>query len=384
MRSECYKFAALITIFTVFYVQQAVAQQILTGILEHELTFGAENSLGEYRLSQTVSLVADEAGNIAAADAHLIKIFDRSGRGRSILGNSGEFSTLIDLFTAPSGYLTALSVNGYSVFSPDYTFLNRSVFSGGESFLRVLRQLTLTMSMPEKIVALNEREVLFSGEASGYRGDRSVWYSRVLLYDDGGTLRKLGQYEIMNKIWTGKQSHTVKLLGEFHWVVLPGRMIVYTHTGYDKRVGRGGETYLLHRKSLDGDETAVYEIPYGPVAVPDSIIRKSGPGLYPPDMSFEEVRNIFRNAYLKAEFLPPVRELFYDNARLFIVTYNYSRENGYFTDVVDTENGRYTASVYFPFLPAFIRNGRAYRIYWEEQKLPKIEVYRIDPVVYDR
>jgi len=360
------------------------AQEHAGKFFERELVFGGKRISGDFRLSQTIDLVVDQAGNIILADANMIKIFTGRGDPVTIIRSGKMFSVLMELHIAPSGYLTVQTVNGFSLFSPDLEFCGKTSFIAGPAYINLMKQLKLHMAMPRRIIALNENERLFSGEAGERSLDGSEVFSNVLVYDQNDTLRTLARYEIANKVWTGKQSHTVPLLGDFHWVLLPDQRVVYTHTSYDRREDRDSGEYILHIKGIGQVVPDDYVISYDPVEFPDSLIDRPGPGLYQVDMEIEDVRKIFREKYLEAKYYPPVRSMIAGGSYIYVVHYRQTNKGEPLVDIINIDSGKCVNSLYFPFEPAFIRNGRFYSIKWEEQQVPEIEIYRVAPELYGR
>jgi len=377
-------FASLIVLFAGLQPEYAGAQRPVAGIFTHELTFGARRISKEFQLSQTTGIAVDDNGNMLVLDAGLIKVFDGNGNGKEIMGLHHEFSTLTGVRIAPGGYITAQTVNGYSIFTPDRRLGFRVYFAESPTYNNMLRNLKLRMTIPKRIVLLNENERVFSGEVAGYGKNREIVYSNLLAYEHGEEIENIAQYEIMNKVWTGSKSHTMPRLGEFHWTLLPGRRIVFTHTGYDKRTDGNASWYILHVYSLDKSAVSDIEIPYRPVPFSKEVLENAGPGFYPAGMPPEEVRKVFQDRLKRAGAYPQVRELLADGAFIFAVTLNQTPEEETLVNVVDADAGRHITSAYFPFIPSCIKNGRAYNIEWEEQKIPEISVYRVNPALYGK
>ncbi len=356
----------------------AYPQERARKFFRNDFSFGKKNISREFRLSQTVDLLVDNNDNIIAADANLIKVFDNNGRGSKIIGNNNEYSALTDLMIAPSGYITIRTINGHSLLSPGLSFIKKTSFVLSPVYFNIQRELKLHMPLHDRIIALNEQERIFSGEAAGRSREGEVKYSNVLIYDHADTLHLIAEYEIMNKIFTGNRSHTVPLLGEFHWTVLPDRRIVYFHSGYDKVISEEESSYSLNIKRLGYALPTKIEIGYDPVVFADSLIQSPGPGLYQLDISIIEVRDIFKSKLLEARYYPPVKKILNDRNLLFVIHHTLNRDGEPLVDIIDTEKEILIKSVYFPFEPVFIKDNRAYRIKWPDQDIPEIEVYQIE------
>ncbi|KPK96409.1 hypothetical protein AMJ80_00015 [bacterium SM23_31] len=96
----------------------------------------------------------------------------------------------------------------------------------------------------------------------------------------------------------------------------------------------------------------------------------------------------------KYEYFYPLYELLADGETVFLFlkdSYNQSRyefkegvEVKYLAEVLDAGTGEFLRSVYFPFIPAVIKNGYAYKRARSEESFSIIRKYKIDQAVYGK
>ena len=80
--------------------------------------------------------------------------------------------------------------------------------------------------------------------------------------------------------------------------------------------------------------------------------------------------------------LAPVRKILTDNEIIFVFSYTKNELGATYTDIFNSESGKYIASSYFNFIPDRILNGYAYRLKTSESDFPVVEKFKLSPVLY--
>jgi hypothetical protein len=81
-----------------------------------------------------------------------------------------------------------------------------------------------------------------------------------------------------------------------------------------------------------------------------------------------------------------MQQLKTDGGYIFIFTNRVNNKNEILTDVFDVKIKKYISSSYFPFIPLVIKNGYAYKFNDAglTKDYPKVEKYKISPIVYGK
>jgi len=360
----------------------------LENVLTLELSFGAdeENIKEEFLLAIPYGIEVNDDNDILVTDENRIKIFDSDGKEKMIIGGTGEgpgeFSYIRKPFLSPTGYLTVndgRTAEEFNLFSPEYEFLSRLRFMFLPSCKIVKQRYNYTgieLGQPFKIVSMDEKERIFSANASRGRGDSGQKFD-ILVYDRPDTTLLLAEYIETNSIVVGIGGHTFPNLGRLLWEVLPDRRILYIHTGHDKILSDNKATYILNVVSMDNLETNHIKHTYTPIEISDSDM-----GEYKKFPDLKPVADFLK----EKKYWAPLQKLLIDGYTLFALTLKNNEKGEIFTDVFDLQSGTYMKSVYFPeyfkFEIEIIKNGYAYRTAKNEEGFYIIEKYKIDPAVY--
>jgi len=102
--------------------------KILSNVLELELTFGKDNVKDEYLLVRPWNIAVNNAGDIFIADENRIKVYDKNGKERALIGRGGlgpgEFQSIGIPTIGPTGILTVGDRRrGFNVWNSDYKFI---------------------------------------------------------------------------------------------------------------------------------------------------------------------------------------------------------------------------------------------------------------------
>lgn len=374
----------------------------LTDVLTLELSFGDENTItkDEFLLASPpyYGIDVNTADDIYVWDENKIKVFDKYGKEKFILGGPGEgpgeFSKGINYFwIAPTGYLTVLDGRFYSIFSPENKFLEKRQiqFSDANIKLEQEHNLTFYSGEPDEYIALNTDEAIISGVTGPENiGDQNYSNYDLLVYTRPGYLKILAQYELVNtfidvSVLKGKVSgirrYGTRYLGDFYYAFLPGNKIVYTHAGHDIHIDKKEAYYTLHVVTYDGKEICTISKSYKPQEITDSVMENpmKGIGFSGKKLAEEKVRKKLRDA----KYLPPLQNIMTDGRFIFVFIYGEFGDEMQ-VDIFDADTGNYLQSAVFPFIPRVIKNGYAYKFGRSEEDFPIVEKYQIDPAVYGK
>lgn len=360
---------------------------ILTDIVTLELSFGSEDLPDEYLLvlNDPISpLVVNDSGDIMVLDELRLKVFDKNGEPKTIIGRPGEgpgeFSGwIMGMWLSPTGYLTVEdnSMN-YSLFTPDNKFVEKDNFRFGEIPKKLLEEHGIKVRFPEKIVTLRKSNRVIQVIQGGL----------VLAYENDGKVSVLARYKSGNtaKFWG---EGFMLYAGTFQWEVLPGNRVVYAHSGQDRVIEEVSGTYTLHIVSLETLETQELTLPFSLTVIPDSIIANirhkptlRAVGGAPPN--YKKGKKEQQNLVRKVKYYPPFYRMMADGSVIFLFTgvERYQGEN--FAYVVDLSTGKHLSTVRFPFLPLYIKDGYVYIFKVGPDIFPEIEKYKINPAMYGK
>ncbi|KPK95695.1 hypothetical protein AMJ80_04165 [bacterium SM23_31] len=399
---------SILVILLIFYcksdfdVQTAEMPPPLTDVLTLELSFGDENTItkNEFLLARPPYYGVDvnTADDIYVWDENKIKVFDKYGKEKFILGGPGEgpgeFSTGINHFRiAPTGYLTVFDGRFYSIFSPENKFLEKRQIQFSDTYIKLEQEhnLTFYMGRSDEHIALNADEAIISGvtgpENIGEQGNSNY---DLLVYAQPDYMKILAQYELVNtfvdvSVYEGRVvgigRYGTRYLGGFYYALLPGNKVVYTHAGHDIHIDKKDAYYTLHVVSYDGKEIYTISKKYLLQQISDSIMERpfGQAGFSGMELAGEKVREKLRDA----KYLPPLQNIMADGSFIFVFIFGeYDVEMQ--VDIFDADTGNYLQSAVFPFIPRVIKNGYAYKFGRSEEDFPIVEKYKIDPAVYGK
>ncbi len=169
--------------------------------------------------------------------------------------------------------------------------------------------------------------------------------------------------------------------------ILSDNKIAYLHSRTSVFEKNGKNHYNITVYSLENNKKVMLSHPYTRVRMPDRWIDNKDEG---------PVKDHLKNDH----YISALYQFKSDRKYLFAFTYSRNDDEEYLVDIFDVDEGRYLRSAYFPIVPDFISNGKAYyrsgqQIFSsntvpmpskkkEEAKFPTIDVYRIDPRVYEK
>jgi len=371
----------------------------LTDVLSLEWTFGGEDDTHkeEYLLAQPRGIAANDKGDIFIGDELSIKVFDKNGNEKRIIGRQGqgpgEFTSFMGiawpkLYISPEGFFTVLEKSDtYHVFSPEYLFLIKRNLRNNQKLKSLFKDFNLWADpRVNDLISVNKNERIFTistTDINKRRGlDKKVY--DLLVYENADTMFAIKK--LLSTSYIPLPSGGMGSI-DFQWDLLPDSRLIYTHTGYDKQMNQSESRYILHILSLETFQETLISHTYIPIEFPDSLINS-----YNWDRTPEEKRDakIVREHFKKIKYFAPIQKIIADGNYVFIFTYQKNDKNDYFTDIFDASTGKYLRSVYFPqWVASFsyidqisIRGGYVYRLKSPRDEFAEVEKYKIDPAVY--
>jgi len=378
----------------------------LADVLTLELSFGDEKTItkDEFLLAEPKMMNVTSKGDILLADEGRIKVFDDNGKEKKIFGGvgqgPGEFYSSHVPYLSPEGYLIVVdaSFSGgssetyysgsrlddfYNLFSPEYTFIEKIRFGNSlrvEEYLKTKDLDVENLYNVRKIIAINTSEKVYEIAMKDKLTGSDITNYSVILYENADMVVPLLQTRLIGR--TEGFSSLQKSLGELHWEVLPDRRVVYVDANEDTYKKRTGSFYTIHLVSLDGIEVKQITHTFTPVEYPESL--KNPPEYKGFLESIRKRREREAKAFRDKKYYPSIERMKIDGNYAFMFTYFENDDEEILTDVFDLEAGKYITSVYFPFIPADIKNGYAYRRGKSEEGFYVIEKYKINPAVYGK
>jgi len=375
----------------------------LTDVLTLDLTIGGAEDThpSEYLLADPGAIAVNDSNDIFIVDERRIKVFDRDGNPKRIIGRPGigpgEFGGNLRLFIpritfGPKGHLTLLEHPSifrsyYSIFSPHYVFQKKDYLFTDSKLLSYLKNQNLRfggIATIKKIVALDDNKKIYSigcSERGKIAPDSGIFYD-LLIYDSADTIftiQKRVKTSYVPKAGTGTSD-----LGSLNWDVLPDGKIIYTHGGHDRQITQDGATYFLHIFSTDSFQESVLSFDYKLLEFTDLSVERFM-GMDTP--SERERAKYILDAYKAAKYYPPVYSIKTDGEYVFAFTFEKNDEQEFLVGVIHAVTGERISMIYFPLNPNFnvIRNGYAYLLKGTtDTEFAEVNKYRIDPAVYGK
>ncbi|KPK94086.1 hypothetical protein AMJ80_05625 [bacterium SM23_31] len=388
-----YNFLLLIVVFlycsSESYVDTVPPETVLTDVLALELTVGDDEQAKDYVLAggAQMRIAVNDEDDIYVVDDDKIKIFDKNGNGKMILGGRGnepgEFYRAGFPTIAPTGYLTVLDTHidaPFNLYDPYNNFVMRKNFRTSEAREKLIAVHELRAINLEKVVSIDENETIMEGAGLPLSREDIPGRYNILFYENPDTLITLAKYGVMNYVTGGGLGSYIPDLGDFYWDISADREIIYTHTWYDRESNKDRQHYILHIFSLDTFEKTCIVHAYKPVK-----FQISGEGIAQiRDQRIRDFETAKIEAAGKAEYYAPLQLILVDDTFVFAFTYEQNSAGEFLVDIFDTKTAVFLRSAYFSFRTELIENGYAYNIINAPDTSPKIEKYRIDPAVYGR
>ncbi|MFC1555110.1 hypothetical protein ACFL7D_10775 [candidate division KSB1 bacterium] len=369
---------------------------VVSADLKLELSFGEDESLGDYLLAAPKDICISSTGDIYVIDEDRIKIYDNSGNPKQIIckpgQGPGEFEYIQFMTLSETGYLTvqgSMFGNTFKIFSPEFEYVSQFSSVNHIPYEGMMENRGLSPHIPNHVISFGGSERIYGLESS--RKDTGI-PEYFLFYESADGLTKLADYPGVEESYvrTRDTSLNLQFFGYIYHAVLPGKRAAYTFTAQDRKQENGKWEYILHVKSFDGSVHTEISHEYVPVPVTgdDLTIYKKLSQLSEDPVLFETIQKRVEDKPLKA----PLQKLISDGPYVFAVTYTVNETGEFLIDVFNCDTGKYICSTYFPKNSfsfgaqnfGYIKNGYLYRINRPDDDFPVVEKLRINPKVYGR
>lgn len=373
-----------------------VSKNIIENALTLELTIGETNLPDEYLIARPRRLIVDDNNRILVFDETRLKVFDSNGSPERIIGGPGEGpgefrEGVRNLSISSTGYLLVQEYRSYSLFSPDYEFIEKRRMVTLPYTGMLKNDYNVDSRRLTHFSIINENEFVFLGDdqyPANYNDDGV--YFHYLFYEDNESLLELVKYDKVNSVTArrGGSSGSVSLpqFGVLYYSLLPNERILYTHTGFDSEI-RDGIGYLtMYVIDKDGSNKRSFEWAYKPVFIEESYIENYKIGLKLNNERPLEAENKIKDMLREKKYEAPVLVILIDGNYLFVAIGRKSDDINiiYDIDVLNVETGEYLSTFAVDFYPEQIKNGYLYRRFTgNEKEFARIEKYKLDPKVYN-
>ncbi|KPK89290.1 hypothetical protein AMJ80_09990 [bacterium SM23_31] len=405
-------------------VQTTEIQPLLTDVLTLELSIGEISGLkDDFILVNPQYLDVNFAGDILVLDESRIKVYEKSGKGKKIVGRPGqgpgEFETGPLFFLSPEGFVTVvdhakspkltlhsiLSSSGfesyYNLFSPNYNFIEKKKIKN-----KVILSEYLKTKYPDSnntyyiagIFTISDTDKVYEVIVKNGSLLSDVRYNRLLLYDNSKAIDLIKEsiHLEFGVAISEKGNINPQPIGGIYWGLITGRKIMYVNTEEDRHIEPSGSFYTVHVLSLDTFEEQEIIHSFTPVILPENVkkrkfsmpsksdLRKMRRSTQQMFTRMEEVYNFLINDIKSRQFYPSICGLRIDRDYAFLFLNDGKDRKEKLADVIDLDTMKHVTLAEFPFIPASIKNVYVYEIAQDEEGFSEIRKYRIDPAVYGK
>ena len=355
-----------------------------------DLIMGEESGLkDEFLLARPQFLKVNDEGDMIVSDENSIKVYDKNGKGKKIIGRlgqgPGEFEGEPYIFLGPSGYISAVvsrMAKTYSIFSSDFAFIEKNQTRYDYSMINYLKSKENSLFSSYLIIyPLNETEKVYLVEST-----KSSQHFISLLYESPDTLIEI--VHCKDPSYAGSGSRT-NAFGGFFFKPLPGRRVIYINTGEDVFDEDEGSYYTMHVVSLDTFEDSIIRRPFNPSLFDKSWIKRIAQRAPPKFRKTVEKDMKYIN---KIKYNPSIVTLKNDGNYVFAYK-SYNDDKGILYNDIDIfdinlPSEKYIKSVVVPAFvsrPGVIKNGYYHKVFYTtETGFPEIRRYKINPSFYGK
>lgn len=385
-------------ILTIFLIQSCTVEPdkpfitdapVFTDALTLELSFGDENVPDEFLLARPMGLAVNNDGDIYVADEERLKVFDKDGTTKTIIGGPGEgpgeFRMLMNIGISPTGFITAGTPTEYNLFSQKNEFIRKYDARRSPIGKILVSDNVNVPSSTGRMYMIRESEYILTGSGSKRTEDDPGISYRVLVHVQDDSVSVLTEYKDVQRVYVDEIPTIIQLLGDLQWGLLSGNRIVFTHSAYDKKDEKNNSYYILNVVSLDTGERTDISIPYEKIEIADSVIaNQRWRGISAMGTDREKLNKIVQDKVKKLKCFPPIMNILTDNKYVFAFLYHNDYESESIAHVIDVNSGKHISTIHLPFVPLQIKNWYAYRIKSGPDIFPVVEKYKIDEVVYGK
>jgi len=357
-----------------------IPDKIVTDFLTLELSFGAKDIKDEFLLARPVAITVNDDDDMIITDENRIKVFDKNGKEKVILGRfgqgPGEFTQISRPMLSPTGYLTVCDINyGYNVYSPELELITKTNFRIIPFYRELNRKNDWVRLSLVNVYSLNEHQRVVFINAREPKKEIIEYGVQSIYFEDVDNYTEIARYRDEDYI----SGSPISYQGEINWGMLPNNRLIYTHTGLDRVIENDKAKYILHIVSLPNLEKTQITHEYAPIELSDKALNRIL-GLKEGSPEARKLRSVLK----KTKYQVTLQYLKVDRNFIFAFTNYRNEKNKYLADIFDADNGMYIHSAYFPFVPSAIKNGCAYKFHVNEEGFYEYQKYKIDPVVYGK
>jgi hypothetical protein len=365
-------------------------QKPLENVLTLELSFGDKDVPDEYLLVEPKQIAIDAAGNIFVCDENRIKVYDKNGKPKTIVGRPGEgpgeFNYIRKFTLGPSGFLSVIEVLSphISLFSQDFKFIYKENFNFSRSYELIKNNYALQNMNLFSVVYLNrnERILYVSAQESNF----SKLPCEILVYEKEGETPKalvkyIDEFYFIERWGNRIFSYNMLYLSNFFWQLIPNNKIIYVDIVKDNIVDQKTAYYSINKIVLT--DSVIERITHQYQRTPILYEQYGYLDNYSESPERTAVIKKVKKAVEQEKYNRSLQGLLCD--RDYVFTFAYTNKNGaILTDVFDVDKKLYIVSVFIPGIPKAIFDGYAYYVNKSKDGFPVIQKYRIDPRVYGK
>ena len=393
------------------YLQEDISEKIEPykgEFLSLEIAFGSEKygTKDEFLLVDPLpspfQLLVNNNGDILLVDESRIKIYEKNGIGKKILGRPGygpgEFEDSPDIFLGPTGYLLALTspkstFTFYNLYDPDYNFIEKIRIQNNQRILDYVQSKVpdIKSYYVDQIIPLNKKEKLYKIEYMNIQEQKKMI---SVFYENNDGIIEFLNVKKPDSFSTEKYSTNTSDFGSFFLDILSGRRIVYINTDDDRHDEKTGSFYIIHIISLDTREDKQIACKFNSIEYTEDYIEDFYRSAMKPSkvkgevMSEREKHHKALGQFLrKKKFYPSIRRMKIDGQyAIFELLESQFKNKEYILDIIDLEAGKFIKRIMSPtyLLGKTIKNSCLYGIFQEEDEFSEVRKYKIHSSVYEK
>jgi hypothetical protein len=346
------------------------------------LEFGDENLPDEYLIANPVDVSVTHSGDIIVSDEYKMKIFDKNGNPKQIIGSSGqgpeEFSSFPIVYISETGYISVTHGAYYSTLTPDYEFIEKKNIFTGNILKKAYEGLNRTHGQLHYMNTFGPSEKVFVIRVRTINLNESVY---VIIYQNGDELKTINCLTNENDNWPVSQVCNVVMS------FLNKKRIVYGKN-YEFKTLKNSQCELsLFIQGFSDSVKKEMKITYNPVPLPEDLFTAV-------KMASRRVTKKREKQWLskatkilkKLKYRPHVHFILTDGDFIFLVSRYQNSDNYLPIEVYNTLTGKLINEFSIPVYPRMITHGYLYGFndYYSEGTLPKVYKYRLHPRLYGK